>query len=103
MIVIVDNEVACAIVMLLLCVICLVWGGAFFLNLLRGGGTVSWEEGGYQYFRYNILWRTPPPSHSEYSPLQFRLASEIQRSRLQDLHLLLERDQGLLQRVARKS
>ena len=36
------SEVACAIVMLLLCVICLVWGVVFFLNLLRGGRTVSW-------------------------------------------------------------
>ena len=36
--------------MLSLCVICLVWGVVFFLNPLRGGGTISREEWGLSVF-----------------------------------------------------
>ena len=62
-----------------------------------GGG------GGYQCFHSSILWRATHPHHSKHSPHQFRMTSEIHRSRLQDLHLQLDRDRGLLQRVAQKS
>ena len=78
-------------------------GGCFFLILLRAGVTVSWEEGELSVFSRIFLWRTTHPHHSTHSPHHFRMANEIHRSRLQDPHLPLGRDQGLQQRVARKS